>query len=80
MQDVQLYTTQSCTYCLRVKEFLSERQVDYVEYDVEDDVKARQRMMELSQHTTIPTIVVGDEVVVGFDPKRLGKLLPGKRP
>ncbi|EEG76912.1 glutaredoxin family protein [Dethiobacter alkaliphilus] len=80
MQDVELYTTHSCTYCLRVKEFLSERRVDFVEYNVEDDEEARERMVDLSSHTTVPTIVVGDEVVVGFDPKRLAKLLPGKRP
>lgn len=80
MQEVELYSAHSCTYCLRVKEFLTERQVEYVEYNVEDDAEAMDRMMELSQHTTVPTIVVGEEVVVGFDPKRLGKLLPGKRP
>jgi glutaredoxin len=58
-----------------VKEFLSERNVDYVEYNVEDDLEARKRMMDISGHTTVPTTVVGQEVVVGFDPRKLDKLL-----
>lgn len=58
-----------------MKEFLSERNVDYVEYNVEDDARARARMIELSGHATVPMVMVGDEVVVGFDPQRLEKLL-----
>ncbi|MBS4022096.1 MAG: glutaredoxin family protein [Dethiobacter sp.] len=58
-----------------MKEFLSERNVDYKEYNVEDDQEARRRMVEISRHTTVPTVVVGDEVVVGFDPQKLDKLL-----
>lgn len=73
--QVEIYTTHSCPYCQRVKEFLTEREVDYVEYNVEDDFEARKRMVELSRHTTVPTIVVGEDVVVGFDPKRLAKLV-----
>jgi glutaredoxin-like YruB-family protein len=75
MKKVELYATHSCTYCLRVKEFLSEKNVDFVEYNVEDDLLARQRMMDISAHTTVPTIVVGDDVVVGFDTKKLAELL-----
>lgn len=58
-----------------MKEFLSDHNVDYVEYNVEDDMEARQRMVDTSRHTTVPTIFVDDQVVVGFDPKRLAKLL-----
>ena len=75
MRQVELYTTHTWTYCLRVKEFLSEKNVDYVEYNVQDDMAARRRMVEISRHTTVPTIVVGDEVIVGFDAKRLDQLL-----
>lgn len=49
--------------------------MDYVEYNVEDDLEARKRMMDISGHTTVPTTVVGQEVVVGFDPRKLDKLL-----
>ncbi|MDW7652148.1 MAG: glutaredoxin family protein [Bacillota bacterium] len=75
MHSVDLYTVHGCIYCLRVKEYLSEKKVDFTEYNVEDDSEARERMVDLSGHTTIPTIVVDEDVVVGYDPKRLAKLL-----
>jgi len=58
-----------------VKEFLSERNVEFTEYNVEDDKEARRRMTEISGHTTVPTTVVDNEVVIGFDPGKLAKLL-----
>ncbi|MCR3923385.1 MAG: glutaredoxin, partial [Firmicutes bacterium] len=53
-----------------MKEFLSEQKVDFIEYNVEDDKEARQRMVAKSHHTIIPTVVVGEEVVLGFDAHR----------
>jgi glutaredoxin len=58
-----------------VKEFLSEKDVDYVEYNVQDDEEARERMIEISQHTTVPTLVIDGEVMVGIFPERLAELL-----
>jgi glutaredoxin 3 len=75
MPNVELYTTHSCTYCLRIKELLAENNMDYVEYNVEDDPAARERMIRFSRHTIVPTVIVGDEVMVGFDPQRLRELL-----
>jgi glutaredoxin-like YruB-family protein len=75
MSSVELYATHACVYCQRIREALTERNVDFVEYNVEDDAGARERMIRLSRHTTVPTVVVGDEVMVGFDPERLRELL-----
>jgi glutaredoxin 3 len=75
MGTVKLYTTNGCTYCQRVKEFLTERDISYSEHNIEDDPDARLQMMEISRHNIVPTVVVGEEVVVGFDPRRLDRLL-----
>jgi hypothetical protein len=47
MDTIILYTTHGCTYCQRVKEFLSERDVGYSEHNIEDDPDARREMMEI---------------------------------
>ena len=75
MSTVELYTTNGWTYCLRVKEFLSEREVEFVEFNVEEDPSAKQRLLEVSSHLIIPTIAVGGEVVIGYDPQKLETLL-----
>lgn len=59
------------------KEFLSQREVPYVEHNVAYDSDAAAEMVNLSGQRGVPVVVVGDEVVVGFDQPRLEKLLAG---
>lgn len=40
-----------------------------------EDIEARKRMVEKSGRLAVPVIVVGDEVMVGFDSRRLKELL-----
>jgi glutaredoxin 3 len=61
-------------FCTRLKEFLSERGIDFVERDVSGDEQALQELTLLGFMTT-PVTQIGDEVVVGFDRKRLEALL-----
>jgi glutaredoxin 3 len=58
-----------------VKEFLSVKQLDYVEYNVEENPEARHRMISKSRQTVIPTVIVGEEIVTGYDVKKLVDLL-----
>lgn len=58
-----------------MKEFLSKKGVSYKEFDVADDEKARQEMMDKSGRMAVPTVVIDGEVVVGFDQERIDKLL-----
>ena len=47
----------------------------YVEKDVSRDRAAAFEMMRKSGHQGVPQILVGDEIVVGFDRRRLDSLL-----
>lgn len=72
---VEVFSTPTCRACADAKEFLSRHNVAYVDHNVIDDLDARTRMMELSGRLAVPVIVVGDEVMVGFDAQRLKELL-----
>ncbi len=61
-------------FCGKVKEFLSQRGIDFVERNVAADETALAELQKLHYMTT-PVTVVGDEVVVGFDPEKLDRLL-----
>lgn len=65
---VQLYTTASCPHSEAAREDLEWRGVDFVEYDVEKDAEARERMLELTGgNRTVPVIVEeGKPVQVGW--------------
>lgn len=61
-------------FCETAKEFLSQRDVPFVERDVARDPDALKEFLKMGVMTT-PIIVVDGEVVVGFDQARLTELL-----
>jgi glutaredoxin 3 len=65
---VHLYTTAGCPYSTAAREDLEWRGVDFVEYDVERDRDAYERMLELTGgNRTVPVIFEeGKPVQVGW--------------
>jgi glutaredoxin len=49
--------------------------VAFDEVDVAADVEGREELVRRTGQMAVPVIVVGDEVVVGFDRPRLAALL-----
>lgn len=75
MAHVTLYTTPTCTYCKTVKQFFEANHVAYVEYDVSRDIEKAQRMVEKSGQTGVPVIEIDNEIIIGFDKRRLASAL-----
>lgn len=71
---VILYSQPGCPPCYAAKQFLLARNVPFEYKDVKADSGALRELARLNSSST-PTIVVGDEVMIGFDPERLEKLL-----
>ena len=67
-KPVELYATQSCQYCAAAREDFEWRGIEFVEYDVEQDAAAYQRLMELTGGArTVPVIVEeGQPVQIGW--------------
>ena len=55
--------------------YLSERGIEYQELDVSLDQNAIEDLVHKYQSRTTPTLVIGEEVMIGFDPERLNELL-----
>ncbi len=49
--------------------------VPFTDIDVTTDVEGREELLRRTGQMAVPVIVVGDEVVVGFDRARLSQLL-----
>ena len=62
-----------------MKEFLSQRGIEFTERNVAEDESALSELEQLGVMTT-PVTVIDGEVVVGFDRERLNALLLGRRP
>jgi len=74
MTKIVAYTTQTCTYCKQAKEFLRDKGYTFEERDVNTDPKANSEFQTLKL-TGVPAFLVGDQLVVGFDPQRIEALL-----
>lgn len=61
-------------FCQKVKEFLSQRGVQFIERDVAQDAGALAELEALGIMTT-PVTVINSQVVVGFDRPKLEQLL-----
>lgn len=74
-KEVKIFTTPSCVYCRMTKEFFKKNSIQYEEYNVAHDGKARDEMVQKSGQLGVPVTLVDGEIVVGFDQERLSKLL-----
>ena len=68
---VRLFTTPICPYCLTLKRFLEEKQIEVELIDVSSDDKAREEMIEKTEQTTVPVLEIEGEYIVGFDRKKI---------
>jgi glutaredoxin len=61
-------------FCGRVKEFLSQNKIDFMERNIAADETALGELEKLG-HLTTPVTVIDGAVVVGFDVAKLRSLL-----
>jgi len=57
------------------KEFFAEKGVQFTNYDVSTDAVKREEMIQMTGQLGVPVIVVGNDVMVGFDRSRLATKL-----
>lgn len=74
-KTVTIYTTPSCHFCHMSKEFFQANGVQYTEVDVAADANQRAQMVEKSGQMGVPVITIGEDMVIGFDKRRLSELL-----
>ena len=74
-KNVTVYSTPTCPYCVRAKEYLTKKGVAYKDLNVAVDRKAAEEMVAKSSQMGVPVIVVDGKVIVGFDQKELDRLL-----
>lgn len=75
MPSIKIYSTPSCTYCNMAKDYFKANGVGYEEFNVAADIEKRSEMVEKSGQMGVPVIVIGEEVVVGFNEPKLKELL-----
>lgn len=67
MKDIIIYTTRFCPFCIRAKQLLKSKGVDYQEVAVDNNSELRQEMLEKSGQRTVPQIWINNQHIGGCD-------------
>lgn len=71
MPKIEVYTTTYCPYCVRAKQFLDIKDLDYTEIDVTNDDTARANLVAKAEgRRTVPQIFINDTPIGGYDDLR----------
>jgi glutaredoxin-like YruB-family protein len=72
---VVLFSQPDCPPCHVLKMLLEEKGVTFEERDITRDPSAARDLMEKYKSHSTPTLVIGEEVLIGFDPDRIDEIL-----
>ncbi|PIR02094.1 MAG: NrdH-redoxin [Candidatus Nealsonbacteria bacterium CG_4_10_14_0_8_um_filter_37_14] len=72
---VKIFLTPACPYCVTLKEFLKQYNIEFEEIDVSKDEKAREELIKKTGKMEVPVVEIDGQIVVGFDKGKICKLL-----
>ncbi len=72
---VVVYSTPTCSWCNRVKDYLKLKNIRFTEIDVSKDQKAAEAMVKKSGKQGVPQTEINGQIVIGFDKPKINKLL-----
>ncbi len=73
--QVTVYSTNTCPYCIMMKNFLDQNGIAYTDVNVQKDPVAASRLVQATGQMGVPQTNINGEWVLGFDPQRVQSLL-----
>ena len=70
-KKVKVYSTPTCPFCIRAKQFLKESNVVFENIDVATDQEKAQEMIKKSGQMGVPVIDIDGTIIVGFDKDKI---------
>ena len=66
MAGVTVYTTERCSFCVRVKMLLHSREIPFEEINIARDPEAFVELARKTGMMTLPQVLVGDTLIGGY--------------
>lgn len=74
-KSVTVYSTPTCPFCVRAKQFLKENKVAFKDIDVSVDQAKADEMIKKSGQMGVPVIDIDGQIIVGFDKEEIKSAL-----
>lgn len=75
MMSVTVYSTTTCPWCVKAKDYLKSKGVEYNDVNVSLDPAKAKEMIEKSGQRGVPVLDINGNIIVGFDKPQIDKLL-----
>jgi len=74
-KKIVIYSTPRCPICKQAKAYLNEKGMPYEDIDISADEEAAHEMIHRSGQMGTPVIFVGNRIMLGFNQKKMDKML-----
>jgi len=74
-QNVKVYSTSTCPWCMQAKQFLKENKIEFQNFDVSGDQLAADEMMAKTGQMGVPVLDIDGEIIIGFDKEKIKQAL-----
>tara|TARA_Y100000031_G_C8109479_1_gene332760 strand:- start:371 stop:607 length:237 start_codon:yes stop_codon:yes gene_type:complete len=74
-KTVKVYSTSTCSYCVRAKDFLKKNNIAFEDIDVGANPDAAAQIMEKSGQMGVPVLDIDGQIIIGFDKEAITKAL-----
>ena len=64
---IKVYSTESCPWCVKAKQYLKSKNIEYIQVNGGEDMEGREEMIKLSGQMGVPVINIDGKIIVGFD-------------
>lgn len=74
---IKVYSTPTCPYCVQVKKYLEEKEVEFEDIDVSSDREAAKEMIKETGQRGVPVTEIDGQFIIGFNKAKIDELLEG---
>lgn len=74
-KKVVIYSTPTCPFCIRTKQFLKDSNIEFTDYDVGSDHAKADEMMKKTGQMGVPVIDIEGQYIIGFDKEKIKQVL-----
>ena len=75
MKKVLAYTTPTCPYCMKVKDYLKSKNIDFENIDVSSGQDKVMEMIDKTGQMSVPVLDIEGKIIIGFNKEEKDKAL-----
>ncbi len=75
MHSIIVYSTNTWPWCVKVKDYLRDQNIDFKEVNVGVNHEGAMEMIQKSGQRGVPVIDIDGNIIIGFDKEAIDKVL-----